>query len=122
MENIINKVEVTPVISNVNTMIIPGSKVLVRALKIDTEKGFQLQQERTKETPKYQNRGIVLKLGSNMNEQYRFIEVGDIVDFRPEVFMNLVILDKTTGKPIDIETVDPLFLVDDYLIEWYTKN
>lgn len=118
--NLEETTNVVPTPSSLSTMIIPGSKVLVRALKINTDRGFQLQQD-IKETPKYQNRGVVLKVGNNMNELYSSIEEGDIIDFRLEAFANLVILDKSAGKPIEIETVDPLFLVDDYLIEWYTK-
>ena len=104
----------------VSNIIIPGSKVLVRAFVLREENiGFQLQEK--KENTKYQNRGVVLAVGNNLSKDIADIEVGDIVDFKPEGFLGLAILDKEAGKPSSINDIDPIFLIDDFMIEWYNK-
>jgi hypothetical protein len=104
----------------ISNMIIPGSKVLVRAFVLKEENiGFQLQEK--KENTKYQNRGVVLAVGNNLSKDIADIEVGDIVDFKPEGFLGLAILDKEVGKPATIDDIDPIFLIDDFMIEWYNK-
>lgn len=108
-------------VEKINNLVIPGAKVLVRAFLLEEDnKGFQLKEK--KEQPNYQNRGEVLALGNSLPDTLKGLEVGDIVDFRPEGFMSLVILEKNNPRPATLENLDPLFLIDEILIDWYTKK
>ncbi len=95
--------------------------VVVRAFKYQDDTGFKLKENNQKDNTRYQNRGEVI-LMSQLSEDFKDLELGDIIDFKPEGFMNVVILDKNAPKPVSLNDLDPIFLLDEFLIDFYVKK